>query len=325
MMKRDGVEMSRLDPETLAALLDGTLPAEERAAAIDILARSDADFEVMADAAKALEDLEGGGGANASPASADPDHADRDASLTEPEDRWVPGWKLWLPLAAAVVGIVFLPRLLRDSELDTLWGDFGVVAARTGPRLESALGPAWETPGWTAVRGTDIVLNSAQRAYRAGAQLAALAVAVRAGDAEAGDRSRSRLVELLEPVEGGGLATAALRDWLTPTNGGEPGPGAWARTVRAMESVSGSGDWFRLGLWTERSRLAVLAGATELVYSEGAASDLERLAGHLPAAERERIRTSLDEVLRLLDREPAERDPVALRGALERLAREAGG
>lgn len=265
-----GSDRPKLDAETMARLIDGTLSESERARALAVLASSDADLELLADAAVAAGEVS------------------ESVAPESPQDGWLPtegrrgrrGWALWLPLAAAVAGLSLIPALLPDRSTDfrTDWARLVSVGTAAGEGAWSPDGP-WQSPGWSSVRGDATLLDPPARAYRSGVLMAQLGAVLAAGDSTAASLVQTRLASLLTPVVGGALPVAELTahrgdqevDWTGPN-----GLDAWSDVAEDVASLLGEAEAFGLGLWVEGVRLAIL---------------LEQLDEEAPSS----IRTALDE------------------------------
>jgi len=274
------VKRERLDPEVLAALLEGTLPADERDAALERLAHSPDDYEAFVEAASVLRDLEDdAGAAPATPPATPPPVRDIRSAR-----RRLPGTRLWLPLAALLAGVLVVQRVvLHDGGARTpvaLLERDPLVRSSGSGSLAVALGPEWDQPGWSEHRGGGRSLAEQRRDFRIGVRLADLDAALDAGDAQAVQRVAPELVRMLEQVgprvgflpegyqEAAALATA-------PEPRRDP---AWeAGAAAELADLLESSPWFGLGIWVEQARLAALAGRTEFFADAAALEVLDEL------------------------------------------------
>lgn len=227
------------DDERLAALLDGRTVGPQRGELLAHLARADEDYDVFADTAAVLRELEEGGEAG------EGEEAGTRVLPLRPRRRRAPAAG-WLAAAAVLVGVLLAGGLLRPrAPLD---------AVRLAARLEHAgegLPAGWiERAPWTATRGGSAPTG---QAARAGALLADLAVAV-----EAEDAVETRLLALqaaarFDPQGGrdGPLARLAAR-------AGEPPAALRPLVAEAGERIGErmGPDALAAGAWAEAARLA---------------------------------------------------------------------
>jgi hypothetical protein len=324
------VNNETVDAERLAALLDGTLPANERARVFELLARSPAELDVLAEAAAIQADL----GEHVSPArtrfrrpSLRPKRQFRmRAAIQRRAALW-----LWAPVAAAAMlaAVLLLPiasgRGNGQMALALLDGGTLVVADGDGS-LEAALGPEWTDVGWSVVRGSGGLGAESGHAFRIGARIADYEVAARARDLEALAPVSGELQELLSGVSAGS-AHALTYERLTERAvlGADPGSFERDRAVAAsaVHELLDASPWLELGVWVEQARIATLASRSDFFartealralglvterLGRGAASDpviAERLgelravtAAGVSADELPRVRELLDEVVR---------------------------
>jgi hypothetical protein len=270
--ERTPVRMSKdpIDPESLAAFLEGRLDPPERAAMLEHIARDPAAYETFVEAAAIERELASATGGK--PVT----------ELGAPEKfRPLKGrspWRYALPLAAAAgLGALLLGRaLLRPAAAPLLLADASTLLAASGaPTLESALGANWTEPAWTGTRGAVSALSPGQRAFRLGSRLAVLALAADAGDADAALRAATELRDLLAGVDGGAPVAARLDNIAGRVRSGEP-PEDVATALNDVASGLQAlvpGVWLRTGAWVEQARLAARAGAVQWFAADGAAID----------------------------------------------------
>jgi hypothetical protein len=273
-MKREPLDPQVLvDPEALAALLDGTLPEHERDEVLERLARSPGDFEAFVEAARVLRELEDESGAPPAPPAPPPVPPPASPPVREirPARRGLPGAKLWLPLAAVLAGVLVVPQLLRDTGGEAqaalaLLAGAPVVPGSGDASLTRALGADSDQPGWPVKRGSGDSLTDESWEFRIGVRLADLDAAIDAHDAPA---MRAAAVELTRMVErlGPGAGSVA-EDYpelgllaADPRAGG--GREAGVRAVEKLGNHFRDSAWLGLGIWVEQARLAALAGRVE--------------------------------------------------------------
>lgn len=268
-----------IDPDTLAALLDGRLDAAERERVLAQLARDEASYEAFLEASAVLRELEGSSAAASPPAAnAEPPPplglVTGSAAAAAPAPvvarrRWP--WKLPAAagalLAAGVAGVLLMPR----GDADPLAAARAVAGAPAGD---------WTRPVWPAVRGEEEALSPRARAFRAGVRLAQLEVAAARGDTGALATASLSLDRLARSVPGGAGAgrridaaaqgSAATRDSLADE----------------LRAVLGEAAWLDLGAWSEAARLAARARDERFFAAEGAPRQaLARLLAEAGGAE----------------------------------------
>ncbi|MET0400732.1 MAG: hypothetical protein ABW277_28350 [Longimicrobiaceae bacterium] len=328
-----------VDPEALAALLDGTLPEHERDEVLERLARSPAEYEAFVEAASVLRDLDDESGAPPVPPAspvAPPDSPP--VREIRPARRGLPGAKLWLPLAAVLAGVMVVPGLVTvvrgpgggaaSAPLALLDGAPVVPASGDGS-LALVLGQDWDQPGWPVKRGSGDSLTDESGEFRTGVRLADLDAAADARDTPAVQATATELTRMVERV--GPDAGSMAEDFealgmlaANPQSGRDPS--AVARAVGEVGEAFRDSPWFGLGIWAGQARLAVLAGRVEFFESQEAR---KVLAGLADSIEREDTGASVAPHLRALDARiggrvtPGEMD--AIRTSLAAIIRESGG
>jgi hypothetical protein len=244
-METDTVSDPTVDPEQIAALLDGRLDARARAELLARLAQSEAGLEAYADAAATMRELE--------ETHQLPSPGPATAARHGPTRRWP-----WLMLAAALILAVGTSRLWRRPS-DAALGSPAQLAVllESGrpagvPNRVSLAPPAWSTsrgPGGS-------VTDARALAIRLGARLTDLEVAVRARDTAASSAAAD-VVRLLGGLRAPSAPLAALYMDVGRRAGGDPDSLAqqlanvWSETAR----LAGDDD-VRLGAWLEAARFA---------------------------------------------------------------------
>lgn len=324
------VKREPLDPEVLAALLEGKLPAGERDEVLERLAQSPDDYEAFVEAASVLRDLEDDAGA--APVPPPPSTPSPPVPDIRPARRRLPpaSPKLWLPLAAVLAGVLVVSRLGMPS------GEAAPVALLErdplvpSGSLEAALGPDWDRPGWSVRRGGGQSLAGRRRDFRIGVRLAELDAALDAGDARAVRRVAPQLVLVMEQAgaDAGLLAEeyegiAALATAAEPRR--DPGREA-AAAVRLVDLLDDS-PWFGLGVWVEQARLATLAGRTEFFGARDVQGVLDELIDSLAqeSGEGASVAGRLRELRDRMRGGVAEGELQAVRAQLAAVVRESGG
>ncbi|HSJ10636.1 MAG TPA: hypothetical protein VK928_12010 [Longimicrobiales bacterium] len=273
------MSIGRMDPNLLAAFLENRLSPEERRQVIEQLNASPEDYEVFAEAAGLLADLDPG--ADSAVAGA-PDTPPVAPAPAQRRQWWSPRPWMMLPLAAAVAVVLLVRPTLRDEgglgDMLALATPAELVGA-TGPgAVAGALGPDWTVTGWSVTRGSDSAGPTDALEFRIGARLADLELALDRLDVTAIRLVAGELAALLDRVPGGALVAeryAGLSDDGSPLD---------ADSARAaLAALLGGSAALRLGVWSEQARLAALAG-NAAYFDDDALEALRRTAADVPGA-----------------------------------------
>lgn len=249
--KDEAVSAPAIDPERLAALIDGRLDPHEREALLaQIAASSDEDVEVFADALAVTRELEGS-------------TEGREATtLAEARARRRMRWRRpagLLAIAAVLVTVFVLPR----------WQRTGGEDARDPGRFVGALAQAdrglpvdWDTQPWGVTRGAADMLSPEARALRVGARMTDLELAARAADPRTAELAAS-IVALLEEIPGAAPAATEYRALMSVDSGSSREQlTRLAERARRTASSFVDRDYLELGAWLEAARLAAAARDT---------------------------------------------------------------
>jgi hypothetical protein len=231
----------RIDAETLAAFLDGTLPEAERRRVVEQLAADPEEYEVFADAHRAALAV---GDWN---------------RPTAPRHRGthIP-WRLVLPLAAAAGVALAAYIALRPGSPAPLVLAQAVSSGFPRPaRLSDRLGPDWDQTGWSVVRGSTSQLPSSALEFRLGVRAMDVEIASAAGDSVAAALAGAEVLDLLSGEPGSGAVAGLYRRLLSL-------PAPAPREEREVALVSlldliGEPLWLELGATIEAARIAALA------------------------------------------------------------------
>ncbi|HKG92752.1 MAG TPA: hypothetical protein VKA84_12700 [Gemmatimonadaceae bacterium] len=327
-----------IDPETLAALLDGTLSEEERTRVLAVLARSDDSYDAFLEASAVLGELatDLGGerpvpplpprpplGGYGPPEGVRPllEAPQPDAGTLEeqhqppPTQRRAAGgerrparWRRrpflvgGALLAAAAVGVAVLtPREPRGEGALALGAARELAASSGGV---SALGAGWDRLGWSAVRGDDEALAGRTRAFRMGVRMADLELALSAEDTAASRSIGGSLVRLASGVEMGGSVAMHVEQVAR----GSAERAEREEVAAELRSLSGAAPWFDLGAWCEAARLAARARQASFFDAESPAMrELQRIdgtIGGLAPDERRGAEAAVERLRHLADRPP---------------------
>ncbi len=220
-----------IDPERLAALLDGRLGGAERSELLKQLAASDSALEAYADAAAVVSELQTG-----------PTH-------------WLTPMR-WMAIAAVLAGLALAPWLwmrMRPANRDDPGRFVALLASPAG-----GMPAGWNADPWGSVRGSDQPLTAGARAARLGARLTDLALAVQRRDSAAGTLAAD-IGALLETVPAAGPVGAMYHDIGTRA-GAAPSDLAPLLTQAGSAAARLAGaDLVQLGAWVEAARVAAAA------------------------------------------------------------------
>lgn len=280
--------MSRdsLDPEVLAALLDGKLSGAERERALAQLARSPRDYELFVEAARTLQDL-----GDAAPASSALDETVNFPVQPPRARRWAP--MVGLLMAASLAALLIGPRLLsKDTMNPRGLLDGAMLVSPSASTLESALGSEWFSPGWSIMRGEVVSLSIDQRAFRIGVRLADLDAAHEAIDTAALRIARAELIELLRGFEASGPLVALFEPVRARISDAE-----FNDSARALHDFVAS-PHYTLGVLIEQARLSSMAGRTEM-FDHGYARMLQRASSDADLSND--VLTEVDHLLEAVD------------------------
>jgi hypothetical protein len=296
----------RIDPEKLAAFLDGRLDEKERQEVLRVLAESPDEFETFAQAAALLGELQTGEAA---------------AGRERPE----PGTSRWLvrrvllagipTLAAAMLaGWFVIPRLTAGGDFDVV-GFNGAALLASANALASRLEGGWVDAGVPVPRGAGGAMSARGRAFSMGVRLSDLEVALSTADTVARSRLAHEIPELLGAIEGGAAIEARYRQLLSGVST-EADRSAAARDVRLLLLDS---PWLDLGAWTETARLALLVDGDAFFRKRSNRTALEGILRRIPQTDPAVAlgRSILDHMAD----GPTDRERFALGQALARMAR----
>lgn len=273
-----------VDPEEMAALLDGRLSGEARTRMLERLAEDEDAYELFVASAETLDELE-------RQADRDPAEDPLPNVLTHPGPRH--DWHTWVALAAALVAVAFLglwvlPRLVPAAHSS------GQLLAALSPNVEPTdlsgyvrdrVGPAFRALDTPRVRQAPFIL---------GVRALDLAVAAAAGDdAAAAGHSREIAHLLRTSIDLSESWQATYADLAEEAETGGS-PEVLASTAAAAEAGleqlfaadPSESLHFALGRWVEAARLAAAAGdAGFFAEARAAKRPLRRFRGAAPSAQ----------------------------------------
>ncbi|MFN2317481.1 MAG: hypothetical protein ABR551_02825 [Gemmatimonadales bacterium] len=284
---------SRIPPEQLAALLDGTLSREERAKLLVELAGSPEDVALLLESA----------------AIAGEETTSEVVSLVPRRP-----WRWWGLAVAATVATVVAVSLLRAPAEPEVLALVTQLDGRTPP------GEDWAAAPWTGTRGFEDGGVDPVLAFRVGVRLVDLETAARGGQPEVAARMADELSRLLGATAGG--TPFAARYALL----GEVAPEGERRALAAEVSrLWGESPWLDAGAWLRAAQLATIL-EDETFFAENSTAK-RRLDALVPAIEGAQaggdatFATGLRAVADLLSR-PGTPDWGELGGRLSRLLNE---
>jgi hypothetical protein len=263
-----------VDPETLAALLDGRLSSEERARVLARLAKSEREYEDLLETAAIVGELTATPSLAAAPA-VPPVALVRD-SLAPP----VPRRRRWLRPAlvgpiviAASLALVVVLRTKTQRAPDASL--FAVI--------ESAAGTERVPVDWPRTRGPNDLIAPEALSFRLGVMFADLDLAIAAKDSVSMRAIASDLADLAATIPSAASTVVRTRALAA---GGLSGPGSSADERRKLagnlRTLNAKGAWFDLGAWAQAARHAAHAGRAEFFLPDGPAiAALNRVLGEL--------------------------------------------
>ena len=242
---------SNIDPERLAALIDGRLTGSEREEVITQLARSDDSYEIFVDAAGIVREL---------------------------EDKATPWWRRgstgFLAIAAGLVGIAALSWTMMQRSAGVNAPSDWPVALLTDD--VAGLPAEWNDVAWPRTRGARTeALTADSRAARIGARLVDLELALRKPDQRAAGFAEE-LASTLDAVPGGAPIAAWYRSVAQSANQGiAPATDEWS-TMRANAEAAAGQMPARQAAWAETARIAAMRHDASFFSSDTFRPELER-------------------------------------------------
>ena len=253
-----------IDLERLAALLEGRVDEKERAELVARLAASPEARAVLADAAAIIGEV---------PASlATPSGSTRSGRLRGR----LPFSTRWMALAAGVVIVVGTSVVYRAAKTRPI--DAAGYATMLSDR-SSGLPASFDTRPWGATRSSTQPVTDNGRAYRLGARLTDLELAVPRRDSQVAPLAQDAASLLVDvPVAGG--AARAFRDLATAASTPNAALEPLLGNARAELTSLGDIDQERLryGAWLEAARVAAARRDTAFFRRRETRQTLEGLA-----------------------------------------------
>jgi hypothetical protein len=260
-----------MEPERLAALLDGRLGDAERDALLAQLAVDDEDLALFAEAAAIQRELEEADEVAAVPGVLPLRPAARPARRVD---------RRWMAAAAVLAGVTLLPLTWRASQGGgAVREPSHAVALLENP--SAGLPADFDNRPWSRTRGEGEVVTEEGRPARVGAYMVNLELAIRAGDADNTRLMAQRIAGLLTDANAAGTYAAHSLDPIIA----RPNAPA-AALLPALEQASDGAadvlgaDRYALGAWAEAARLAV-ARRDAAFFQEGRTRTTLESAGAL--------------------------------------------
>lgn len=274
----------RIDPETLAAFLDGTLSASDRERLVRAAAEGGTEYEELIEAQALLYDGVAGVEATRLPVAVTSDPSSK--SRSSPSRRWWTNgtaWKLGAILVAASIAGVLLQRAAGSPDASRTAGTVQqVMALAAGANPDSAFGAGWHQIDWSITRGPSQSVDDGVYAFRLGVRFVDLAVALSSNDTSARRTLGQTLVALASNSETGSPVAVRIEALAGPN----------ARPTAA--EVSSVGDDLRTlvnhpvaydaAVWTESARAGARANQATFFARDGAPiRELQRIIAELEA------------------------------------------
>ena len=240
----------RHDDERLAALLEGRLEGQERDELLAYLANAGEDYQVFANSAAVLREIEEEEAAQAQKADEQVSHLPAREVPPSVRSAWKPARRRPRALRWAVptvlAWLVALVLYLRSGDDGPRSG--AVQLAALLETADQGVPADWTAYPWPGKRGTSAG-GSRTDGARAGAMLVDLSVAVQARNAA----DTRRIVRDLQLFDEQGVALGEIA-----ARAGQPSDSLRPRMQQAAERLEGlyERDFVRLGAWAQAGRLA---------------------------------------------------------------------
>jgi hypothetical protein len=265
------------DAEQIAALLDGRLTGERRAALMARLAESGELTEILGEAAGLLRELEGG----------------RQTPSVLAQSWWGSHQRTFL-IAAGIVFVAIVPAVLMMTR--------GLGPARTLddvplPRTTSSLPVGFGSVAWPEprTRGGVSALTASARAARAGVLFTDLELQVATADSAAA-HTAERIIALVPDTPMSGLVIGVLRDAGTDTR--SPSGERVVRVARARAAMGRlvGDERMMVAALIESARIAALERDSSFFRANANALDRARRSSALTTDERSQLERAVDAV-----------------------------
>ena len=271
-----------IDPERLAAFIDGRVREPERSVLLTEIASSDQAFDAFIDASVVLAEIESSG----KPVSRALQQHSRYA-------RRKPLKLMVVAVAASILVVAAVHSVLTRGRN---------VSSRTDPQVLALVAPAsrsldsgfYRTALWPATRGASIPMRADARAVRLGVRLADLQLDAAASTA-IGQTPASDIAAMLDGVAGAAAAAAMFRDLSSRASAGDTLSTATMQRARDDVLQFADSDLVDAGFALEMTRAAAAERNAAFFADRATEAILARIAA-LPAVQR----TAPNDALRLL-------------------------
>ena len=274
----------RIDPETLAAFLDGTLSASDRERLLRAAAKGGAAYEELIEAQALLYD--GVPGVEATPlaVSVSSDVASGDRS--SPSRRWwTTGttWKLGaFVLAAGIAGIVLQRRAGSPDASLTAGTVQHVMALAAGTNPDSAFGAGWHQIDWSITRGPSQSVDDGIYAFRLGVRFVDLALAMSSNDTSARRTLGQTLIALASNAETGSPVAVRIEELAGADD--RPSVAEVSSVSDDLRTLVNHPLAYDAAVWTESARAGARAKQATFFARDGSPMrELKRIIAELEA------------------------------------------
>jgi len=229
------VSSNGIDPETLAAFLDGKLSGQEREKVIKALSDSEL-YESFMEASAIQRELGMG-------------EVPEPVVVVDARDRFARSrrWRTYVPAAAAaaLAGVLAVSQFASARMPESLGlvakAAFFEQAQENG--AQKTLGADWKGPAWSASRGVNSPETPRGDEFKSGVLLVNLDFAARTKEDTVFPRIATQLKKLV---------SGPASNMLNPAD--KTSLRGFSRTISQLFKDS---PWYRLGIWTGQARLAV--------------------------------------------------------------------
>jgi anti-sigma factor RsiW len=255
----------QIEPELLAAFLDGAASPAEREAVLRTIAGSKDAYAEFMEASAVRRELEAG----ESPTAQEPPGAEQPTDIATRRGRPRYLAPLAMLAAASAVFVVFRNAPASDAGVLTIAQSTRIAGATGSGSLSRVLGARWDEPGWSVTRGAAPTRQSSARAFRSGVRFAQLEVAVNASDSSAVKSAVGQLQDLLNDVLGSAPLSARLD--VLGKSGAFGTPADRSEIAEQLKLMHNDEAWFDLGVWTGSAQLAAKSGQDLFFAADGVA------------------------------------------------------